>query len=292
MRKLSPILFMALVAFSVYGVEERILDHGVMPVVRPGNVWDLSSPVDAEGDCVYRVYGDSLVSEESDGVRIWYDTGNKGIVRLETLLWRVDPDSVVEGAAWLSLPADKTSGFRGSRVRESLPSDSMVGTFRRTKDIQGILILPDMDSIPAVMTQEILTANDYRRLVTRWFPLHSDGDCRLPLAMSINAGYPEDDSITRTFIIDHEEMENLMVAVTDLDIIEVSRAGNILTLTSPKPLNNDVRIDITDLNGISLLDTVLREGDTSIDIDLSTIPVGFWMLVLSSPDVEPRKIRL
>jgi len=113
-------------------------------------LWDLSGVL-AE-DCPgvdYRVYGDSIVSEEYDGIRCWYAADTCGLFRMESLLWHLNP--VGETATgWRPAVADASVAFRAGVVRECMPDDTLSCRIDRKADVSGRLILPGSDTLTIV----------------------------------------------------------------------------------------------------------------------------------------------
>ncbi len=156
-------------------------------------IWNLSTVIaDEEAGVSYRVYGDTVVSEEYDAIRCWYATDSQGLLRMESSLWRVDPLAPVGAGVWAPISAEATENFNGAIARESMPDDTLACSLTRQADMAGLVVLPGPDTLRAVLRSEAIGVRDaggeYVRETRRWFAAGDSRACPVPVAMAGRRG--------------------------------------------------------------------------------------------------------
>ncbi len=237
----------------------------------------------------YRVYGDSLLSEEYDRIRCWYDTDSCGMLRMEGLLWRLDPVRHVLAGCWRGVGLDSGDSFMAIVERESMPRDTLSCRLERKADEGGLLILPGPDTVAVVMRRELVgvtdMAGEYLQECRRWFHVGDRRRCALPVAVALTRSYGGKLLSDVAFVADSREYvseEYEREEQPDLSLLDVGFDGGILTIASGGgAMPYDVRADVTDLAGRSYLGGVLPAGHSSLSLNFSALPHGAYLVVLS-----------
>ncbi len=254
------------------------------------NFWDLSNVISERTFGVdYRVYGDSLLSEEYDRIRCWYDTDSCGMLRMEGLLWRLDPVRHVLAGCWRGVGLDSGDSFMAIVERESMPRDTLSCRLERKADEGGLLILPGPDTVAVVMRRELVgvtdMAGEYLQECRRWFHVGDRRRCALPVAVALTRSYGGKLLSDVAFVADSREYvseEYEREEQPDLSLLDVGFDGGILTIASGGgAMPYDVRADVTDLAGRSYLGGVLPAGHSSLSLNFSALPHGAYLVVLS-----------
>jgi len=261
-----------------------------------GEVWNLATVL-AEGTAgaEYRVYGDSLVSEEADRLRLWYAAADScGMLRMEGLLWRVDPLTPVGIARWGASMADAAMDFTGAVARESMAPDTLRCRFARMAERSGRLVLPGADTLRAVMRGELVAVADaggeFVQQTCRWFRA-ADAQARVatPVAMAFRRSYAGRELSAAAYAPDAPSIAVLMAdeaddsAAPDLTLLDLRLDGRRLLVADPAGcLASGLRVDVTDLTGRSYSSATLSPGG-SATLDLSALPAGSYLAVLTTP---------
>lgn len=253
------------------------------------NFWDLSNVISERPFGVdYRVYGDSLLSEEYDRIRCWYDTDSCGMLRMEGLLWRLDPVRHLAAGCWRSVGLDSGDSFTAIVERESMPRDTLSCRLERKADECGQLILPGPDTVAVVMRRELVgvtdMAGEYLQECRRWIPAGDRRRCALPVAVALTRSYGGKLLSDVAFVADRREYvseEYEREEQPDLSLLDVGFDGGILTIASGGgAMPYDVRVDVTDLAGRSYLGGILPAGQPSLSLSYSALPHGSYLVVL------------
>jgi len=256
-------------------------------------LWDLSTVLaDRVEGMEYRVYGDSLVSEEYDRVRCWYATvaDSCGLLRMEGLLWRLDPLTPVVSGSWSATALPAHEAFAAALARESLANDTLGCRLERDADIAGRLVLPGADTLRAVMRRDCIGVTDaggeYVQETRRWFAAADRRACALPLAAAMKRSYGGRMLREAAFVPDARDLAGMedrddRSDTPDLGLLDVRLDGRTLTVTAPAgALPDDVRTDITDLSGRSYITGILSAGGI-LTLDLSALPPGTYIAVFT-----------
>ncbi|MDE6121340.1 MAG: hypothetical protein K2F63_06080 [Muribaculaceae bacterium] len=293
MRHLTIIIAIAAAVCAQSIVAERSLSVEVIPPARETTVWDFSNIIaDNANGVYYQVFGDSAITEEVHGIRVWYATDQSGFLRAEGILWKIDPDSAVTAGQWTTHTLPRQDFFRATVTRESHNASINYGFLEQKAVSKGTLILPGSDSIPALMSSETLSFGEYHRNIRRWFAISNEKDPALPLAVSVNCGTTGNMDPERAFIANDGIIHELSNTVPDLKSLQISGNGRSLTIYSTSPLTEEVHIDITDINGFSHAHAILLPGEISVSIDLASLPRSTYLAVLSAQGAPTRKVRL
>ncbi len=259
-------------------------------------IWNLSTVIaDEEAGVSYRVYGDTVVSEEYDAIRCWYATDSQGLLRMESSLWRVDPLAPVGAGVWAPISAEATENFNGAIARESMPDDTLACSLTRQADMAGLVVLPGPDTLRAVLRSEAIGVRDaggeYVRETRRWFAAGDSRACPVPVAMAVTQTYGGKLLSEVAFVADKSEWPDAVAAEPDLDALHINVSGGRLTISSSTPLEAEVSIDITDLTGRSYLYATIPAGGSSATLDLSPLPAGQYLAVLTAGH-QSRKVKI
>ena len=222
------------------------------------NFWDLSNVISERTFGVdYRVYGDSLLSEEYDRIRCWYDTDSCGMLRMEGLLWRLDPVRHLAAGCWRSVGLDSGDSFTAIVERESMPRDTFACRLERKADECGQLILRTgycCCSDAARTCRCDRHGGEYLQECCRWIPAGDRRRCALPVAVALTRSYGGKLLSDVAFVADRREYvseEYEREEQPDLSLLDVGFDGGILTIASGGgALPYDVRVDVTDLAAV------------------------------------------
>ena len=270
-------------------------------------VWDFSDGKDADDGPLYRVYGDTLLTEYFDGIRQWYGFRGDTTFYLgeESRLMKVLPQDTVFTAAFgnSSLFGVHAEHGRGMFCRQfPLGTD---GIYRTELPVKGSLILSEGDTIEAVAVREMRSYQRWlnsdtlpgmhRELMrTRWF---IDG-IRLPVALQITEITSDSTNVINSFTVAYTiDSGTLDLQLTQEQIIdralqnaEITVENGRVSIRGSFPEGTVLMLSVSGLMGNGLIQEELTADETGVyDMTLPSLATGQYIITVSAGTPVSRK---
>ncbi|MDE6753513.1 MAG: hypothetical protein K2J82_02760 [Muribaculaceae bacterium] len=309
MKKISLILLIYASALIFNINADRILPVRCLPVDIDRKVWsfiETDTDTDNEGiHPIYRVYGDTLLTEVLNGKRQWYSFSADSCYYLgeESRLIRMKPSAPI--------PTSALGHFMLGSLKEERDSGSYCrtyslegkGTYESLLPVEGEIRAGDNKTLKAKAVTEIRRMiddgdgiddiKDRARTVTenirtRWFVAGDPLPVALQSTERIFIGDTPSQSVTNTYILDTEEiLERYEMSDSDSDILESITAvfeGNILRIGGTLPPDINLQIVLANIQGIPVMEAVIdvREDWQGSELTVPPLIPGRYVLSVGS----------
>lgn len=277
-----------------------------------GPVWKFKSVERENITPMYMVYGDTLTAEIYNGTRQWYR-------HIGDSTYYIGEESRYHKVT-TEFPLLTTSF--GNRIHGNVAYDFSSGDLFLTYALEhcgtydaclpqiGTIITPMGTSVRSEAISEIRrfkesvchdsienTENIIKEVKkTRWFV---KGD-HLPVALQIEENYYNEDSRilsnVHTFIVDQDDLKIERSLQYDVQVLldeaAISVKGGRLKIEGKFPAQTEIMLYISTLAGFHMFQNAVITGDpeSPVEVALSDLPVGEYMLSLSVEQKYTRKV--
>lgn len=313
-RSRSTVFVILVLAFLSASAIGRKLDRRLQIIDLKGDGWCIAERGDEKGNGpVYRIYGDTLLCEVFDDVRLWYGIKRDTVMYLgeesrhydfrlsvpvPTSSFSLNPglsgedSSYSTGFVYTTLPAEReyvhTGGepVRGHLVLEDGRKVAATAVTEKFSYVQSYLIDPEKP----VRTREV------HRSVTRWF---LPGDC-LPAVYQITevtdmGDGSEPEEFTEAYSVDFEtapldedrDLDNEWI----IDAVNVYVSGGRLVVTGDFPDNVNLEVSISTVSGTvcHTYPSVSNVSNRDIEFLLPSLPAGNYIVTVSAGSPVSKK---
>lgn len=299
---------------KIYGAIDRKLSIETETVDVTHNSWKFIRISDTTSGPLYRIYGDSLITEVWNGDRQWYSICRDSVLYLgsETRFHKVQTQKSLATSAFgnMWLAGNNTTDALGHYYHTLGMSQNL--NYMCSRPISGEIILNDEYVLPAVaitetrvVTRHIINCDSFpdvelttkKTVRTRWF---IKGD-HLPIAMQTSESEIIQDkelySDTHTFIlpldrnniddkIRHIYLQNL------LDNAEIKYDNGIIQIADYFPGNTCLYLYLSNLQGGVYHQKPIEvlTSNYITEIHLPFLPSGQYVITISAGTPTDRKI--
>lgn len=285
------------------------LENRVTPVESERGVWMFLDVSEAEFPPVYRMYGDTLLTEYHDGERQWYAfEGDSAFYRgQESRLMKLVPED--------RIPTSAFGKYYMSGVYQEVDSGRYCGRYavgnrgfyRSSAPERVRAVFVENDTVDAVMVTE-------ERVYDRWFIADSLGAGRvvssrtrwfidgffLPVALSMSETLSDSTGVisrsSASFCMDFDGVEFAPVSRESridlaLTAAEIRVENGTVTIGGAFPEGTTLRLHVTDIRGNSVWESEVDHGIGSVyRCDLPSLPAGQYVVTVSAGTPVSRKV--
>jgi len=311
MGKVLGILFIVLSSVMAHASIDRTLSYGTTEVDVDKNVWDFSKAEEIKDGPLYKMYGDTLITEIWNGCRQWYSILRDSVFYIgeESRFSKIEPDEPIPTSAFGNIWLSGIYEGKSNGIYYKTFTLGQHGSYESSLPIEGKIILSPQISISAKAVTEcrrfvswirsdtiqgaVSSTNEIMR--TRWFVNEDPIPVALQITEKTICNGKEMSVVSNTFVVNHDELDiknNSDEIKNAIDEADINVENGILKIEGDFPPYVSLNIYIANLNGNRFyqqsLDTV--EGHNRWDISLPQLPAGQYILTVSSGGQGHRKV--